>query len=80
MPCFVFLYFSIEEECAVSSCTSTLESKNWDLHKSLKHLNKIFNKLESYVSLLASQSKICSAIGYIYVLSREPKFVYFSIL
>ncbi|XP_076100562.1 protein phosphatase 1 regulatory subunit 21-like [Mytilus galloprovincialis] len=47
---------SIEEECAVSSCTSTLETKNRDLHKSFKHLNQVFNKLQSYISLLASQS------------------------
>ncbi|XP_052106743.1 protein phosphatase 1 regulatory subunit 21-like [Mytilus californianus] len=51
---------SIEEECAVSSCTSTLETKNRDLHKSFKDLNQVFNKLQSYISLLASQSsKTC---------------------
>lgn len=48
---------SIEEECAVSSCTSSLESKNMELHASLKHLTAVFNKLDSYIELLAAQSK-----------------------
>ncbi|XP_048734346.2 protein phosphatase 1 regulatory subunit 21-like isoform X2 [Ostrea edulis] len=47
---------SIEEECAVSSCTSSLESKNMELHASLKHLTAVFNKLDSYIELLAAQS------------------------
>ncbi|XP_062574127.1 protein phosphatase 1 regulatory subunit 21-like isoform X1 [Saccostrea cucullata] len=47
---------SIEEECAVSSCTSSLESKNMELHASLKHLTAVFNKLDTYVELLAAQS------------------------
>ena len=48
---------SIEEECAVSSCTSTLQTKNMELHKSLKRLNSVFNKLDTITSLLAAQSK-----------------------
>lgn len=55
--CFINFY-SIEEECAISSCTSTLEAKNMELHKSFKCLTSVFNKLQSYVSLLASQSKL----------------------
>ena len=51
--------YSIEEECAVSSCTSTLQTKNMDLHKSLKRLNSVFNKLDTITSLLAAQSKCC---------------------
>ncbi|KAJ8308525.1 hypothetical protein KUTeg_013399 [Tegillarca granosa] len=52
---------SIEEECAISSCTSTLEAKNMELHKSFKCLTSVFNKLQSYVGLLASQStKTCT--------------------
>lgn len=47
---------SIEEECAVSSCTSTLQTKNMDLHKSLKRLNSVFNKLDTITGLLAAQS------------------------
>ncbi|XP_033733820.1 protein phosphatase 1 regulatory subunit 21-like isoform X2 [Pecten maximus] len=48
---------SIEEECALSSCTSTLEGKNMDLHRSLKHLTSVFNKLDTYIALLATQSQ-----------------------
>ncbi|XP_069115065.1 protein phosphatase 1 regulatory subunit 21-like [Argopecten irradians] len=48
---------SLEEECALSSCTSTLESKNMELHRSLRHLNSVFNRLETYVALLATQSQ-----------------------
>ncbi|KAH3853404.1 protein phosphatase 1 regulatory subunit 21-like [Dreissena polymorpha] len=51
---------SLEEECAVSSCTSTLQGKNMDLHRSLKKLNAIFNKLDTVTNLLAAQSsKTC---------------------
>ncbi|XP_041351429.1 protein phosphatase 1 regulatory subunit 21-like [Gigantopelta aegis] len=48
---------SIEEECAVSSCTSTLAAKNMELFKSLKRLTSVFNKLETYVTVLGAQSK-----------------------
>ncbi|WAR29240.1 PPR21-like protein [Mya arenaria] len=48
------------EECAVSSCTSMLHNKNMELHRSLKKLNAIFNKLDTVTSLLAAQStKTC---------------------
>ncbi|XP_052768340.1 protein phosphatase 1 regulatory subunit 21-like [Mya arenaria] len=51
---------SLEEECAVSSCTSMLHNKNMELHRSLKKLNAIFNKLDTVTSLLAAQStKTC---------------------
>lgn len=48
---------SLEEENQVSSCTSTLAAKNVDLLKSLARLNAIFNKLDTYVAILAVQSK-----------------------
>ncbi|KAK3093160.1 hypothetical protein FSP39_012055 [Pinctada imbricata] len=61
---------SIVEECNISSCTSTLETKNMELHGSLKHLTAVFNKLETYVSLLSSQSsKTCT-----HPQSNHPKF------
>ncbi|RUS89646.1 hypothetical protein EGW08_002567 [Elysia chlorotica] len=47
---------SLEAENAVSSCTATLESKNKDLLQSLKRLNDVFNKMDTYVSILATQS------------------------
>ncbi|BFZ12333.1 hypothetical protein BsWGS_15372 [Bradybaena similaris] len=61
---------SLEEENAVSSCTATLASKNKDLLQSLKRLNAIFNKIESYVSLLAAQS----VPGLGHSRSSHPKF------
>ncbi|XP_064599865.1 protein phosphatase 1 regulatory subunit 21-like [Liolophura sinensis] len=48
---------SIDEECALSSCPSTLEAKNRELYTSLKKLNAVFNKLETYISIITSQSK-----------------------
>ncbi|GFN85612.1 protein phosphatase 1 regulatory subunit 21-like [Plakobranchus ocellatus] len=47
---------SLEEENAVSSCTATLAAKNKDLLQSLKRLIAVFNKIDTYVSLLAAQS------------------------
>ncbi|CAL1533859.1 unnamed protein product [Lymnaea stagnalis] len=47
---------SLEEENAVSSCTPTLASKNRDLLLSLNRLVSVFNKINTYVSLLAVQS------------------------
>ncbi|XP_070180531.1 protein phosphatase 1 regulatory subunit 21-like isoform X2 [Littorina saxatilis] len=48
---------SLEEESQVSSCTSTLASKNRELLKSLTRLNAIFNKMDTYIAILATQSK-----------------------
>ncbi|XP_033104032.1 protein phosphatase 1 regulatory subunit 21-like [Anneissia japonica] len=47
---------SLEEECALSSCSQTLESRNMELHSSLKKLTSAFTKLDSYVQLLAMTS------------------------
>ncbi|KAL3874086.1 hypothetical protein ACJMK2_037149 [Sinanodonta woodiana] len=47
---------SIKEECEVSSCTSTLQTKNLELHASLKKLTSVFNKLDSHICILAAQS------------------------
>ncbi|KAL8589753.1 hypothetical protein ACOMHN_027261 [Nucella lapillus] len=48
---------SLEEESQVSSCTSTLATKNRELLKSLARLNATLNKLDTYVAILATQSK-----------------------
>ncbi|XP_071963362.1 protein phosphatase 1 regulatory subunit 21-like isoform X2 [Antedon mediterranea] len=48
---------SLEEECALSSCSQTLESRNMELHSALKKLTSAFTKLDSYVQLLAMTSK-----------------------
>ncbi|CAG5123238.1 unnamed protein product [Candidula unifasciata] len=61
---------SLEEENAVSSCTATLASKNKDLLHSLKRLNGVFNKIESYTSILAAQS----VPGLGHPRSSHPKF------
>lgn len=49
-------FCSLEEECAVSSCTSMLQAKNMDLHNALKKMTAAFNKLDTVTSLLACQS------------------------
>ncbi|XP_076463596.1 protein phosphatase 1 regulatory subunit 21-like isoform X2 [Babylonia areolata] len=48
---------SLEEESQVSSCTSTLATKNRELLKSLARLSATFNKLDTYITILATQSK-----------------------
>nr|XP_054758358.1 protein phosphatase 1 regulatory subunit 21-like isoform X1 [Lytechinus pictus] len=47
---------SIEEECRLSTCSQTLESRNMELHSSLQRMSSVFTTVESYVSLLASAS------------------------
>ncbi|XP_064622377.1 protein phosphatase 1 regulatory subunit 21-like [Lineus longissimus] len=47
---------SLEEECLVSSCTSTLKDKNMELHAALKKFVAALEKVETYVALLAAQS------------------------
>lgn len=52
---------SLHQECALSTCTTMLEAKNLDLCKSFKRLNSVFNRLETYISILGAQShKSCS--------------------
>ena len=52
---------SLEEESQVSSCTSTLAAKNRELLKSLARLNATFNKMDTYITLLAQQSKLLNS-------------------
>ncbi|RXN03504.1 phosphatase 1 regulatory subunit 21 [Labeo rohita] len=47
---------SLEEECEASLCTSALASKNRQLQNDMKKLTSIFQKLKSYVALLAVPS------------------------
>lgn len=47
---------SLHQESALSTCTTMLEAKNIDLCKSFKRLNSVFNRLETYVSMLGAQS------------------------
>lgn len=53
---YVYKLFSIEEECRLSTCSQTLESRNMELHASLQRMSSVFTTVESYVSLLASAS------------------------
>lgn len=48
---------SLEEECESSLCTAALRARNMDLHRDMKRLTAVFEKLHTYVSLLALPSK-----------------------
>ncbi|XP_058652934.1 protein phosphatase 1 regulatory subunit 21 isoform X3 [Onychostoma macrolepis] len=50
---------SLEEDCEASLCTTALASKNRQLQKDMKKLTAVFQKLKSYVALLALPS-VCS--------------------
>ncbi|XP_050750290.1 protein phosphatase 1 regulatory subunit 21 isoform X1 [Gymnogyps californianus] len=47
---------SLEEECESSLCTAALRARNMELHRDMKRLTAIFEKLHTYVSLLALPS------------------------
>ncbi|KAK6182799.1 hypothetical protein SNE40_010399 [Patella caerulea] len=52
---------SIEEECALSSCPSTLSAKNMELHNSYKKLNDVYNKLDQHISQLGKKTSTDSS-------------------
>ncbi|XP_033630573.1 protein phosphatase 1 regulatory subunit 21-like [Asterias rubens] len=47
---------SLEEECAMSTCPQTLESRNMELHESFRKFTAAFVKLETYLTALAAVS------------------------
>ncbi|NXT41870.1 PPR21 phosphatase, partial [Pelecanoides urinatrix] len=47
---------SLEEECESSLCTAALRARNMELHRDMKRLTAAFEKLHTYVSLLALPS------------------------
>ncbi|XP_055745946.1 protein phosphatase 1 regulatory subunit 21-like [Salvelinus fontinalis] len=47
---------SLEEECGTPLCTSSLTSKNQELQSDMKRITSLFDKLHSYISLLALPS------------------------
>ncbi|XP_072031311.1 protein phosphatase 1 regulatory subunit 21-like [Amphiura filiformis] len=47
---------SLEEECQQSSCSHTLEVRNMELHATYKKFTASFNKLDTYIGLLAAAS------------------------
>ncbi len=62
---------SLEEDCEASLCTASLASKNRQLQKDMKKLTAVFQKLKSYVALLALPSEcVCVCVS-----ERECVFV-----
>uniref|UniRef100_A0A4W5JR46 Protein phosphatase 1 regulatory subunit 21 n=1 Tax=Hucho hucho TaxID=62062 RepID=A0A4W5JR46_9TELE len=47
---------SLEEECGTPLCTSSLTLKNQELQSDMKRITSLFDKLHSYISLLALPS------------------------
>ncbi|XP_023602689.1 protein phosphatase 1 regulatory subunit 21 isoform X4 [Myotis lucifugus] len=47
---------SLEEECESSLCTSALRARNLELSQDMKKMTAVFEKLQTYVSLLALPS------------------------
>ncbi|XP_005043024.1 PREDICTED: protein phosphatase 1 regulatory subunit 21 [Ficedula albicollis] len=47
---------SLEEECESSLCTAALRARNMELHRDMKRLTAVFEKLHTYVGLLALPS------------------------
>ncbi|XP_059973645.1 protein phosphatase 1 regulatory subunit 21 isoform X1 [Mesoplodon densirostris] len=44
---------SLEEECEASLCTSALRARNLELSQDMKKMTAVFEKLQTYISLLA---------------------------
>ncbi|XP_058880680.1 protein phosphatase 1 regulatory subunit 21-like [Acipenser ruthenus] len=53
---------SLEEECESSLCTSSLKTKNTELHSDVKKMTSVFEKLQNYIGLLALPSTKPEAI------------------
>uniref|UniRef100_A0A673KS88 Protein phosphatase 1 regulatory subunit 21 C-terminal domain-containing protein n=1 Tax=Sinocyclocheilus rhinocerous TaxID=307959 RepID=A0A673KS88_9TELE len=53
---------SLEEDCEAFLCTAALASKNRQLQKDMKKLTAVFQKLKSYVALLALPSDSANAV------------------
>lgn len=53
---FVFS-FSLEEECEAPLCTAALTAKNQELQNDIKKVTSIFEKLQSYITVLALPSE-----------------------
>uniref|UniRef100_A0A4W4EDU8 Protein phosphatase 1 regulatory subunit 21 n=1 Tax=Electrophorus electricus TaxID=8005 RepID=A0A4W4EDU8_ELEEL len=52
---------SLEEECDVPLCTASLSAKNRELQADMKRVTSVFEKLQSYISLLALPSESCTS-------------------
>ncbi|KAI0231603.1 Protein phosphatase 1 regulatory subunit 21 [Lamellibrachia satsuma] len=53
LPCQLL---SIDDECRMSTCTESLETKNRQLQTSLKNFTSCLSNLETYISLLTAKS------------------------
>lgn len=51
-------YFSLEEECEAPLCTAALTAKNRELQSDMKRVTSIFEKLQTYINILALPSKL----------------------
>ena len=54
---FLFLISSTSEECKASTCSTTLDAHNKAVLHSLRKLITVFNKIDTYIGVLASASK-----------------------
>lgn len=54
---------SLEEECESSLCTSALRARNLELAQDMKKMTAVFEKLETYIHLLALPSKFLVVHG-----------------
>ena len=54
---FLFLISSTSEECKASTCSTTLEAHNKAVLHSLRKLITVFNRIDTYIGVLASASK-----------------------
>lgn len=50
--------FSLEEECNAPPCTAALIAKNHELQSDMKKVTSVFEKLQSYIKLLALPSRL----------------------
>uniref|UniRef100_A0A8C8MCS3 Protein phosphatase 1 regulatory subunit 21 n=1 Tax=Oncorhynchus tshawytscha TaxID=74940 RepID=A0A8C8MCS3_ONCTS len=57
---------SLEEECRAPLCTSSLISKNQELQSDMKRITSVFDKLHSYIILLALPSELYHPTGLTY--------------
>lgn len=48
---------SLEEECEAPLCTAALTAKNQELQEDMKRVTSVFEKLQSYINILALPSK-----------------------
>uniref|UniRef100_A0A8C2X4S8 Protein phosphatase 1 regulatory subunit 21 n=1 Tax=Cyclopterus lumpus TaxID=8103 RepID=A0A8C2X4S8_CYCLU len=61
---------SLEEECNASPCTAALIAKNQELQSDMKKVTSVFEKLQSYIKLLALPSRLTLKIHTISVFTQ----------